>query len=197
VGRPSVASLDSGAESPVYGAEPSVAADRMGPKAKSSWAGVPRYASIAELVVSAEPAWLPAPSVAPLPAVPQESAPQESTGQPASSDASTQSELTSQRPGPFTAFARGDQVALGRCFAPGSSANGLGGAVGFGGITSHQVPQGGPTRDIAMTVGWVPAQASAGVSRLARNYDMSVVDQQSGRWYVKDIRASTQPMGTQ
>ena len=37
----------------------------------------------------------------------------------------------------------------------------------------------------------------AGASRLATTHDMSVVDQQSGRWYVKDIRASTQPMGSQ
>jgi hypothetical protein len=43
----------------------------------------------------------------------------------------------------------------------------------------------------------VPAQVGTGASRLATTYDMSVVDRQSGRWYVKDIRASTQPMGTQ
>ena len=28
------------------------------------------------------------------------------------------------------------------------------------------------------------------------NWDISVVDQQNGRWYVKDIRASMQPMRT-
>lgn len=38
VRRPSVASLDSGAESPVYGAEPSVSADRMGTVARLPWA---------------------------------------------------------------------------------------------------------------------------------------------------------------
>ena len=37
--RPSVASLDSGAESPVYGEEPSTAADRRGPEAKPPWSG--------------------------------------------------------------------------------------------------------------------------------------------------------------
>ena len=36
-----------------------------------------------------------------------------------------------------------------------------------------------------------------GAPRLAATYDMSVIDRHSGRWYVKDIRASTQPMGTQ
>src|ERR1700761_7516469 len=39
VRRLSVASLDSGAESPVYGAEPSVSADRVGQGAKPPWAG--------------------------------------------------------------------------------------------------------------------------------------------------------------
>jgi hypothetical protein len=40
-------------------------------------------------------------------------------------------------------------------------------------------------------------QPSASAGRLATSYGMSVVDLQSGRWYVEDIRASTQPMGTQ
>jgi hypothetical protein len=42
-----------------------------------------------------------------------------------------------------------------------------------------------------------PGQVGTVASRLAETDDMSVVDQQSGRWYVKDIRASTPPMGTQ
>jgi hypothetical protein len=193
VRRLSVASLDSGAKSPAYGEEPLAAAHGISPEAKPLRAGAPLSASNGGLVVSAKPAWLPTPSVAPLSTVPEEI-----TGQQASSHVSPQPELTSQRPGFFAAFARGDQAALGRCSAPGASISGLGGAVGFGGIASHQVPQGGSTHDIAVTVSSrVPAQASAGESRLARNYDMSVVDQQSGRWYVKDIRASTQPMGTQ
>ena len=54
------------------------------------------------------------------------------------------------------------------------------------------------TRDITMTEGLAtPWQIGTGMARLATSCDMSVVDQQSGRWYVKDIRASTQPMGTQ
>ena len=48
-------------------------------------------------------------------------------------------------------------------------------------------------RDMTVTV---RTSGSRTGGRLA-TYDMSVVDQQSGRWYVKDIRASTQPMGTQ
>jgi hypothetical protein len=149
--------------------------------------GVPRYAASGELVVSAEPALLPAPPVATPP-----------SAQPVSSDQGAESALASQLPGFFEAFASGDQAALGRYLAPGASVAGLGGAVSFGGITSLQVPQGGSTRDITVTVNWVlSGQVGAGASRLATTYDMSVVDQQSARWYVKDIRASTQPMGTQ
>jgi hypothetical protein len=149
--------------------------------------GVPLHASDGGLVVSAEPAWLPAPPVAVLPSAPQ-----------ASSDQAAKGALTSQLPGFFQAFASGNQAALARYLAPGTSISGLGGAVGFGGITSLQVPQGGATRDITVTVDWtLPGQAGTGAPRLATIYDMSVVDQQSGRWYVRDIRASTQPMGIQ
>jgi hypothetical protein len=52
-------------------------------------------------------------------------------------------------------------------------------------------------RDITATASWpVTGQVGAGVPRLDANDDMPVIDQQSRRWYVKDIRASTQPMGT-
>lgn len=149
--------------------------------------GVPLYASNGRLAVSAEPAWLPAPPVAALPSVHQ-----------ASSDAGAQRALASQLPGFFQAYASGDQAALGRYLAPGASITGLGGAVSFGQIASLQVPQGGTTRDITATVDWtVSGQVAGGAAQLTTTYDMSVVDQQSGRWYVKDIRASTQPMGTQ
>jgi hypothetical protein len=43
----------------------------------------------------------------------------------------------------------------------------------------------------------LPAQVGTTGSRLPETCDKSVVDQQSGRWYVKDIRASTQPMGSE
>ncbi len=149
--------------------------------------GVPLYASNGGLVVSAEPAWLPAPPVAALPRAQQ-----------ASPDASAQRTLANQLPGFFQAYASGDQAALGRYIAPGASITGLDGAVSFGEIASLQVPQGSATRDITVTVNWtLPGQVSGGAPQLATTYDMSVVDQQSGRWYVKDIRASTQPMGTQ
>jgi hypothetical protein len=149
--------------------------------------GVPLYASDGGLVVSGQPAWLPPPPVAALPSAPR-----------AGSDQTVKGALASQLPGFFQAFAGGDQAALSRYLAPGTSISGLGGAVSFDGITALQVPQGGATRDITVTVKWtVPGQVAAGAPQLATTYDMSVVDQQSGRWYVEDIRASTQPMGTQ
>jgi hypothetical protein len=148
--------------------------------------GVPLYASEGRLVVSGQPAWLPPPPVAALP-----------SAQPASSDRTAKGALASQLPGFFQAFADGDQAALGRYLAPGASISGLGGAVSFDGITSLQVPQGGATRDITVTVDWTtPDQVGTVAPKLVTTYDMSVVDQQSGRWYVRDIRASTQPMGT-
>src|ERR1700722_10246783 len=59
-------------------------------------------------------------------------------------------------------------------------------------------PPDGRSRDITVTVDWMhPGAVGPGAPRLAATYDMSVIDRQSGRWYVKDIRASTQPMGTQ
>lgn len=149
--------------------------------------GVPLYASGRGMVVSGEPAWLPAPSGATPPNSPV-----------ASSDPTAQSELSSQLPAFFQAYANGDQATLNRFLAPGASVGGLGGAVSFGSIASITVPRGGATRDITVTVNWVlPGQASQTAPQLAASYDLSVVDQQSGRWYVKEIRASTQPMGTQ
>ena len=167
VRRLSLASLDSGAESPVYGEEPSASADRGNPAAKPSWAcegrsaawltvngrlrpGVPRYGPNGGLVVSAA-----------LPGAHR-----------ARSGQTARSALASQLPGFFR-------------------------AVSPGGITSFQVPRSRATPDNnTVTVHWtLPVQVGRRAPRLAASYDMSVVDQQSGRWYVKDIRASTQPMG--
>jgi len=65
-------------------------------------------------------------------------------------------------------------------------------------LAAIEAVSGGATRGIAMTANWpLSEQVGTGAPRLARTYDMTVIDQQSGRWYVKDIRASTQPMGTQ
>jgi hypothetical protein len=149
--------------------------------------GVPLYAAGGGLVVSAEPALLPAPPTAALP-----------KAQGASSDQAAKAVLAGQLPGFFQAYASGNKAALSRYVEPGVSLAGLGGAASFGSIASLDVPRGGATRDITVTVDWMlPGQVGLGAARLATTYDMSVVDRQSGRWYVKDIRASTQPLGTQ
>ena len=149
--------------------------------------GVPLYASGSGIVVSGEPAWLPAPSAASPPNSPA-----------AASDPAAQRALLGGLPAFFQAYASGDQATLNRFLAPGASVGGLGGTVSFGSIASVSVPRGGTTRDITVTVNWVlSGQASQAVPQFAATYDMSVIDQPGGRWYVREIRASTQPMGTQ
>ena len=136
--RLSVANLDSGAESPVYGKEPSASADR-GPVVNP-----PRADGDGRRAVG------------------------------------------------------GGRTVAGRNFARGVVVGGRGRAVCVRDITSLQVPQCGATRKITMNVSFVTlGHVEAGMARHATSCDMSVVDQQSGRWYAKDIRASTLPMGTQ
>jgi hypothetical protein len=149
--------------------------------------GVPLYASGGKIVVSGQPATLAAPSTTAPPSAPA-----------VSSDQAAQSALSSQLPAFFQAYASGDQATLNRFLAPGVSISGLDGAVVYSSIAGIVVPSGGATRDITVTVDWtLPEQVRTGVPQLAQTYDMTVVDQQSGKWYVKEIRASTQPMGTQ
>jgi hypothetical protein len=149
--------------------------------------GVPVYAAGGGIVVSGQPAWLPAPPVA-VPAGQQQG----------SSDSAAQSALANQLPAFFQAYASGDSATLNRFLVQGVTLNGLGGTVAFGSIASIYVPPGGATRDITVTVNWqLAGQAGSGGAQLATTYDMTVVDQQSGKWYVRNIRASTQPMGGQ
>ena len=149
--------------------------------------GLPVYASGSGMVVSGEPAWLPAPSVVSPPNSPA-----------AASDPAVQRALLGGLPAFFQAYVSGDQATLNRFLAPGASVAGLGGAVSFGSIASITVPRGGATRDITVTVNWVLyGQVSQAAPQLAATYDVSVIDQPGGRWYVREIRASTQPMGTQ
>ena len=148
---------------------------------------VPIYSSGGSIVVSGHPAFLAAPPAAQLPAAPQPT-----------TDQNAQNELMAQLPAFFQAYASGDQATLNRYVAPGVSINGLGGAVSYSSIASIVAPTGGATREITVSVNWLlPGLAKQGVPQLTTTYDMTVVDQQSGKWYVEDIRASTQPMGTQ
>jgi hypothetical protein len=149
--------------------------------------GVPVYYSGGAIAVSGEPAWLPAPSTA-----------QPAAAQPGNADQNAAGALKSQLQPFFQAYASGDQTTLNRYLAPGVSISGLNGTVRLGAIDTVYAPTGGATRDITVTVTWqLPGQGKQGVPQLTTTYDMTVVDLQSGKWYVEDIRASTQPMGTQ
>ena len=148
--------------------------------------GVPVAATGSGLVVSGEPAWLPAPPrISPPPA-------------PRGSDRVAQSQLMNELPAFFQAYASGDGRALNRFLAHGASVAGLGGAVTFDSIGALHVPPGGASRQITVTVIWqVPVTEQPGstagmTSKLEMTYGMSVVDLQSGKWYVKEIGASTE-----
>jgi len=150
--------------------------------------GVPVTATDGGLVVSAEPAWLPAPPrISPQPV---------SSG----SDQVAQSQLMNELPAFFRAFASGDSAALSTFTVHGASVTGLGGAVAFDQISALHVPPGGATRQITVTVIWTLAEAPGSVtagnqgvtSDLEMTYGMSVVDLQGGKWYVKEIGASSE-----
>jgi hypothetical protein len=141
--------------------------------------GVPVFASGGAVVVSGEPAWLPAPRQAPAPSA--------AAGR---SDPVAQGQLMNELPGFFQAFSSGDSAALGRFSAPGASLTGLNGTVTFESISRLDVPPGGSTRQITVTVIWqVPGQVQSGTAKLEMTYRMSVVDVQSGKWYVNEISA--------
>jgi len=152
--------------------------------------GVPVAASGGGVVVSGEPAWLSAPpQISPPPAAPR------------SSDRVAQSQLMNELPAFFQAYANGDSATLNRFLVHGVSLTGLGGTVTFDSIGALVVPQGGATRQITVTVIWqLPEQLAASgnlgmASKLEVTYGMSVVDQNSGKWYVKEIGASTVAVG--
>jgi hypothetical protein len=68
----------------------------------------------------------------------------------------------------------------------------------FGSVAGLTVPPGGATRGITVTVNRVlSGQVSQAAPQFAGIFDASVIDQPGGRWYAGEIRASTQPMGTQ
>ena len=153
--------------------------------------GVPIAASGQDVAVSGEPAWLPAPAPISPPA----------TGA-RGPDPVAQSQLMRELPAFFQVYGSGDSAALRPYLAPGVSVTGLGGALAFDSIAALDVPTGGATRTIYATVIWqVPEQAGSTVaksgmaSKLQMTYCMSVVDLRHGKWYVKEIGASTEAVG--
>jgi hypothetical protein len=137
--------------------------------------GVPVIASGNRMAVSGEPAWLPAP--------------QQISIRPAAvrSDPAAQNALMNELPAFFQAYASGDSAALNRFLAPGASLAGLDGTVTFDSIAGVDVPAGGATRQISVTVIWqLAGQDEPGITKLAMTYGMSVVEPQSGKWYVDE-----------
>jgi conjugative transposon protein TcpC len=154
--------------------------------------GVPVAADRGGLVVSGEPAWLPAPQRILPPA----------TAAPRGSDRVAQGQLANELPAFFQAYASGDGAALHRFLAPGAAVAALGGGLTFDSISALHVPPGTGTRQITVTVIWQlpqqpgPVAGNPGMaSKLEMTYGMSVVDLQSGKWYVKEIGASTETVG--
>ena len=82
------------------------------------------------------------------------------------SDPVARSQLMNELPAFFQAYATGDSAALSRFELRGVPLTGLGGAVTFGSIAGLQVPPGGTTRQITVTVIW---QVPAGLRRASQN----------------------------
>jgi len=106
------------------------------------------------------------------------------------------SALSSRLSAFFEAYASGDEATLNRFLAPGVSLSGFGGAVTYSPIAGITVPWDGATRDITVTVTlMLPGQVRLRIAELTQTYDMSAIDQLSGRWYVKEPGESSQPWG--
>jgi len=147
--------------------------------------GVPVIASGGGVMVAGEPAWLPAP---------QQASPPRTASQ--GSDPVARGQLMTELPAFFQAYASGDAAALSRFEVRGVSLTGLGGTVAFGSIAGLQVPPGGAARKITATVIWqLSEQASAGITKLEMAYTVSVIELQSGKWYVNEISAATEAVG--
>jgi len=152
--------------------------------------GVPVYAAAGGMSISGEPAWLPAPKPAAVPAQTD-----------LNSDTATEAVLMKQLPAFFAAYASGDQFTLGRFLEPGTSVTGLGGSVALSSVTSVTVPPGGAVRHIVATVVWeVPGQQVKGTrtgnatATLEMSYALTIV-RQHGPWYIQSIAPSTQTGG--
>ena len=145
--------------------------------------GVPIAASGGGVVVSGEPAWLPAPAQISVPVTLAQSP-----------DPAAQGELNSELPAFFQAYGAG--TGLTRFLAPGVSLTGLGGTVSFDGIAGLYVPRGGSVRQITVSVIWQLLSLGAPTdTKVQVTYGMSVVQQSGVKWYVKEISASTEAVG--
>jgi hypothetical protein len=153
-------------------------------KANDKWLqlAVPVYAKDGAMVISGEPALLPAPPRAALP-------------QPAAKDRDSdlEGQLKPRLETFFKAYASSDQSILGLLFS-GGPITGLNGAVNFAQLGDVVAPRGAAgERTVTATVSWqIPtAQNKAAAAKLEQTYQLTVVKKDDGNWYVKDIRGAT------
>jgi hypothetical protein len=117
--------------------------------------GVPVAATGGGLVVTGEPAWLPAPRRIAPPAPPR------------GPDWVAQNQLMNELPAFFQAYASGDKAALNRFRFRGVSVTGLGSAVTFDSGSALRVPPDGASWQITVTVIWqLPAPEQPGATEI-------------------------------
>lgn len=155
--------------------------------------GVPIYEANGGMSVSGDPAWLAGPPKA-IPA----------SGNPSTSDQVTETALQRQLPAFFQAYASGDQATLARFAAQGAHIRGLGGDVSLASVDSVNVPAGGSTRQVSVTVTWDLASAvraakvaSVGAvpAALEMTYQLTII-RQGGSWDIRSIGASTSTLAS-
>ncbi len=115
---------------------------------------------------------------------------------PAGSDSAAQNALINELPAFFQAYASGDSAALNKFLATGALLTGLDGTVTFNSIAGPQEPPSGRQVANYITVIW-HEWPKPFITKLAMTYGMSVVELQSGKWYVKELSASTEVVGAQ
>lgn len=156
---------------------------------------VPVYADNGRFVVSRQPALLPAPGPAPLPAVADPE-----------HDEATAAELTPQLKGFFEAFASGDPEQLQRYVAAGVDIQGFNGMFTLAQLKQVIVPPGGASRTVTAIVVWaIPAPTPTAdpaadaspppvdpAGALEQAYQLTV-EKQGDKWFVKDVRGATRP----
>lgn len=148
---------------------------------------VPVYTKGGAFVISGRPAMLPPLARANLPQAAN-----------ISRDNALETKLQETLGGFFRAYGSGDTVSL-RQFSDNVAITSMNGALNFFALKEIVVPAGsGPKRQVTTTVVWqVPPsaqQASAG-GELEQTYELTMVEK-DGKWYVREIRGSTQPAGS-
>jgi hypothetical protein len=141
------------------------------------------------IMVCGERSWLPAPPQISPPAAPC------GTGRVA------QSQPMNEPPAFCPAYAGCDSAALNEFPGRAARVTGLGGARAFDSISAPHVPPGGNSQQITVTGIWQLREhpgsvtGNLGVTQKLRMRGMSVLDLHNGKWYVKEIGASTETVG--